>query len=254
MASISVDLGVIILSHRLPGSAPPLEYGIIVQDAPPRWSPEVPSFFQPNIPSTVLLLVTHPQQPESGRKVVRRFDCIINPTNSDGSRRAPEWSSPEAENMSLASDFKVNGVYVAAHVTADAADYAQHSLKKHVVDWVHSPERTRLRLGAQSLNWAMTMVNYALELGVLGPSLNALPWDLQIPPRSRLAMETAYSKTIGSIIQRDYIDNCYGEGPVYSYSAESTMPSSERCAVGCIRFPQGLSLPGAYIMRLPLPA
>lgn len=96
------------------GGTVPLVYAIVIQGMPPTVSEEeylsTPAFMRKNIESDIFILLP---TPEGDAQRYRPFRCVLNPTDTDGRRRAPEWLGPEQE-LPPVSMRKILGVLLIA--------------------------------------------------------------------------------------------------------------------------------------------
>lgn len=76
----------------------PFEAAMVTQTMPPTVPGEeylsTPAFMRKNTESDIYVLLP---TPEGDAQRYRPFRCILNPTDIDGRRRAPEWLGPEQE-------------------------------------------------------------------------------------------------------------------------------------------------------------
>lgn len=255
----TLEFGIIIFVHRLPGSTPPLEYGIFAPDPPSSHvAPfSVPySFLRPNKASTVLLPVHDMDCWESGRTVVKLFDCILNPVTSNGTRGAPKWpinaGAPEDEQLPPPTMRQVIGVYV-FRLRLTSVNHISGSLKDHIIQLIAS---TPVHFHLSSLDWVSSAIRSVLRaIDYPRPLYDCIPRGIPGDSGSIAACEHAITETIAKAIRRDYFYNGLWQGPVHIYEAEPEKPADERCTAGTGHDhgqPDfGMSLPRVCVKRLP---
>lgn len=203
-------------SAQMTAGTVPLEAAMVIQTMPPTVSEDeylsTPAFMRKNIESDIFILLP---TPEGDAQRYRPFRCVLNPTDTDGRRRAPEWLGTEQE-LPPVSMRKILGVLLIGRRVEGSAGHG-----------VGGSTRVSLGLGESSSDAAAHDLK-KVKLKVLSEAISR-------DHRTRA--------------------NKDGRGEeVWAYDMTDVKPENETTLIFGLRMEEGMGLPSVYLQRMPCTA